>query len=431
MMLSLYRVASIAAGPLVRAYLSVRKARGKEDHTRFSERLGRPGIARPEGPLVWAHAASVGESLSLLPLVERLVKDKPGLNVLVTTGTVTSAGLMAERLPEGAFHQYIPVDRVAYVRPFLEHWRPDLAFWAESEFWPNLIVETEARKVPMILINGRISPKSYSGWLRFGGLIKKVLACFDLCLAQAEVDAERLGRLGAVSVKYVGNLKFAAAPLPADEEELANIQNALGDRPLWLAASTHPGEEMIAANMHRRLSASYHGLITIIVPRHPNRGAEIADQLGTQGHAVSRRSESEAINSETDIYLADTIGELGLFLRLAGIVFMGKSLVPLGGQNPLEAAKLGCAIIHGPHMMNFEDISKRLDSASAAVEVADEEALETEVRRLLEDDSGRERMADAAADFAAAEAGVLEAILGELAPYLDSLIIESSSRART
>ncbi len=430
MMFSLYRVVSAVGAPLIRLYLGFRKARGKEDQARFNERLGRSGHARPNGPLVWAHAASVGESLSFLPLAERLIKDRPGLNVLVTTGTVTSARLMADRLPDGAFHQYVPVDRVAYVRRFLDHWRPDLAFWVESEFWPNLIVETAVRKIPIILVNGRISPRSFSGWQRFGGLIKKLLACFDLCLAQADIDAERLRRLGAAKTKYVGNLKFAGPPLPADDDELSKLQDTFGARPRWLAASTHPGEEIIAAGVHRRLAEAHPGLLTVIVPRHPDRGAEIAAQLQAQGLNVSRRSEGNAIGPKTDVYLADTMGEMGLFFRLTGVVFMGKSLVPLGGQNPLEAARLDSAIVHGPHMMNFEDITERLKKAAAAVEVADEEALQTVVGRLLNDGAERDRMAAAAGDLAAAEAGVLDVILGELAPFLDPLFKEDASHAR-
>jgi len=430
MMLSLYRFVSAAGVPLIRLYLGLRKARGKEDPARFNERLGHPGKARPEGPLVWAHAASVGESLSLLPLVERLVKDRPGLIVLVTTGTLTSSRLMAERLPDGAVHQFVPVDRVSYVRRFLDHWHPDLALWVESEFWPNLIIETASRNIPMILINGRISPRSFLGWQRFGGLIKKLLSCFDLCLAQADADAERLLRLGAVSAKYVGNLKFAALPLPVAADELSNLQDAFGDRPRWLAASTHSGEEIIVAMVHQRLKATRPGLLTVIVPRHPDRGAEIAAMLRGQKLAVSRRSDGDAIGPQTDIYLADTVGEMGLFFRLAGVVFMGKSLVPLGGQNPLEAAKLDCAIVHGPHVMNFDEMTKKMKNAAAALEVADEGALETVIGRLLNDGAERGRMIAAAGEWAVAEAGVLDAVVAELAPFLANLSKENAPRAR-
>jgi 3-deoxy-D-manno-octulosonic-acid transferase len=430
MMLSLYRLVSDGGAPLIRLYLWLRKARGKEDKARFGERLGFPGRERPKGALCWAHAASVGESLSLLPLIARLIAERPGLNVLVSTGTVTSARLMAERLPAGAFHQYVPVDRIAYVRRFLDHWRPDVALWAESEFWPNLLVETSARNIPLILVNGRVSPRSFSGWQRFGGLIKEVLGKFDLCLGQTEADAERLRHLGARNAKSVGNLKFSVPPLPVEEGILSKLLDVLGARPRWLAASTHPGEEDMAAAVHRRLAGEHPGLLTVIVPRHPDRGAKITARLRGQGLDVAMRSAGDAIKPETDIYLADTMGEMGLFFRFVGIAFMGKSLVPLGGQNPLEAARLDCAIIHGPHMMNFKDIAARLDKNSAAMEVEDEKALGDAVERLLGDEAERDRMAAAANEMAVAEAGVLDAVLGELQPFLDPLFTDEKSRAR-
>ena len=430
MILSLYRFFSGVAAPAIWLYLGFRKARGKEDADRFPERLGHAGLERPNGPLVWVHAASVGESLSLLPLVGRLVSDWPGLSVLVTTGTVTSADLMAERLPGGAFHQYVPVDRIPYVRRFLDHWKPDMALWAESEFWPNLITETAARTIPMVLVNGRISPRSFSGWQRYGGLIKKLLSGFDLCLGQTEADAGRLRHLGSGTARCVGNLKFAVPPLPADKEILAKFKKGLAARPLWLAASTHAGEEKIVAHVHRRLKARQPGLLTIIVPRHPDRGVAIAAELSAEGLAVSRRSAGDQLDDKTDVYLADTLGELGLFYRLAGIAFMGKSLVPLGGQNPLEAARLDCAIVHGPHMMNFEDITEDLKKANAAFEVADGKALEAAVDRLLDDPAARDGMAAAAEALAAAEAGVLDAVLDELRPFLDPLANKDTSHAR-
>ncbi len=430
MMLGLYRAFSVLGAPLIGVYLWLRRIRGKEDSARFSERLGRPGLARPDGPLIWVHAASVGESLSMLPLIGRLVGDRPGLNILVTTGTVTSARMMAERLPGGAFHQYAPVDRIALVRRFLDHWRPDLALWAESEFWPNMIIEAANRNIPMILVNGRISPRSFTGWRRFGGLIRELLGCFDLCLGQSDTDAQRFRQLGAESAKYVGNLKFAGPPLPVDEVEFAAMKNTIGTRPVWLAASTHAGEEDLAAKVHQRLKSLHAGLLTLIIPRHPDRGGKIAARLRGQGQDVSLRSNGDAINPETDIYVADTMGEMGLFFRIAGVVFMGKSLVPLGGQNPLEAARLDCAIVHGPHMMNFEDISKRFNKAGACIQVADGEALLNAVRQLLEETSERERMAAAAKDLAATEAGVLDAVLVEMGPFLEHMLQKDDSRAR-
>ena len=428
-MLSLYRAATVLGTPLIRLYLAARMARGKEDRARFGERLGRPGLPRPYGPLVWAHAASIGESLSMVPLIERLLSERPGLRVLFTTGTVTSAGMMAERLPEGAFHQYVPVDRLSYVRRFLDHWRPDLVLWAESEFWPNLVTESAALDVPVILVNGRVSPRSFAGWRRVPGFIRRLLGGFALCLGQAEIDAERLRRLGARNAKSVGNLKFAAPPLPANQKALDLLSAALGDRPRWLAASTHPGEETLVAGVHRRLKAARPGLLTIMVPRHPERGAAIAETLRADGHSVALRSAGETIAAATDIYLADSLGELGLFFRLADVVFVGKSLVPLGGQNPIEPARLGCALIHGPHMANFEDMAARMKETGAAAEVADEAALAVAVAQLLDDEDRRRRSIEAGRAFADGEAHVLDAVMAELAPFLDALPKAGDGRA--
>ena len=428
-MLSLYRALTFLGTPLVRLYLAARMARGKEDRARFGERLGRPGLPRPDGPLVWAHAASIGESLSLVPLIVRLLSERPGLGVLFTTGTVTSAGIMAERLPEGAFHQYIPVDRLSYVRRFLDHWRPDLVLWAESEFWPNLVTESAALAVPVILVNGRVSPRSFAGWRRAPGFIRHLLGGLTLCLGQAEIDAERLRRLGARNAKSVGNLKFAASPLPANQKALDFLSAALGDRPRWLAASTHPGEETLVAGVHRRLKAERPGLLTIMVPRHPERGAAIAQTLRADGYSVALRSAGEIIAATTDIYLADSLGELGLFFRLADVVFMGKSLMPLGGQNPVEPARLGCALIHGPYMANFEDMAARMKETGAAKEVADEAALSVAVAQLLDDENRRRRSIEAGRAFANGEAHVLDAVMAELAPFLDTLPKVGGGRA--
>ncbi len=430
MIRALYQAATWAALPLVRLALARRQAAGKEDPARVGERMGRPGRPRPGGALVWVHGASVGESLSALPVIGRLVEERPGVSVLVTTGTVTSAGLMAERLPAGAIHQYAPVDRMAWVRAFLDYWRPDLALWLESDLWPNLVGESQRRSMPMILLNGRMSAKSYAGWRRFPGLVRPLVAGFVLCLAQSEADARRFRALGARRVARPGNLKYAAPPLAADQAVLARIAQALSDRPLWLAASTHPGEEEAVARVHRRLAERRPGLLTILAPRHPARGPEIASALRGRGFSVAARAAGEPLRPATEIYLADTMGELGLFYRLAGVVFMGGSLVPHGGQNPIEPAHLGCAILYGPHMGNFRDVVEAMDAAGAGEAVADEAALAEAVDRLLADAELRRHRAGAASETAAAERGVLERTLAELAPYFEALPGAPAERAK-
>jgi len=430
MMLSLYRWATTLGGPAIRLYLTRRMALGKEDPHRLGERLGRPGRSRPAGPMIWVHAASVGESISVLPLIERLRAMRPDGTVLLTTGTVTSARLMAERLPAGADHQFVPVDRAAYVRAFLDHWRPDLALWAESEFWPNLIGETARRGIPIVLVNGRVSDRSFARWRRHRRTIRKLLGGFRLCLGQSRTDADRLRDLGAPAVASPGNLKLAAPPLPADPAMLADLRRRVAGRPVWVAASTHAGEEALCGRVHRQLALSHPGLLTVIVPRHPERGPDIARDLVAEGFVVTRRSAGGLIDESTTIYVADTIGELGLFYRLADVAFIGKSLVPLGGQNPLEAARLGRAVLFGPHMGNFRDIAARLVDCGGAEEVADEAGLVAVLGRLLTDVEIRGARGAAALAFATAEAEVLERIVGMLAPFLDGLPQTEDRHAR-
>ena len=424
MMLALYKAATVALWPVARLYLARRLARGKEDRARFSERLGLPGRARPAGRLIWLHGASVGESLSILPLVSRILETAAaGTHVLVTTGTVTSAGLMSERLPNGAFHQYVPVDAPHCVRAFLDHWRPDLVLWTESEFWPNLLSAIAARRIPLALVQGRVSDRSLAAWRRAPGLIRGLLEGFTLCLGQTEEDARRLAGLGAPAVECTGNLKFAAALLPADEGEVARQRALLAGRPVWVAASTHPGEEEIVARVHRALSPRYPGLLTVIVPRHPERGAALAAALaksnGNGTLRIARRAAGDVPAADTDIYLADTMGELGLFFRLARVAFVGKSLVALGGQNPLEPARLGCPVVFGPHMGNFAAIALRMIESGAAMEAEDGVALIAVVDRILSDAALRARMARAGQSLAAMESESLDRTMAALKPFLD------------
>ncbi len=421
-MLSLYRGLTTAASPATRAYLARRAYAGKEDPARMSERYGQASATRPDGRLVWIHAASVGESLSMLSLIHRLTADWPGLNLMMTTGTVTSARILAARLPERVIHQFVPLDRGRWVRRFLDHWRPDLVLWVESEFWPNLLCEIGARGIPSVLVNARISPKSYGGWRKWPGLIGRLLDNFELCLAQTDDDARKLEGLGAARVVCRGNLKFSSAPLPVDDSELQDLRQEIGGRPTWLAASTHPGEEAVIADAHRRIRATRGDALAIIVPRHPARGAAIADQLRADGSVVRLRSAEEPVTGDADFYVADSMGELGLFYRLADAAFIGGSLIPHGGQNPLEAARLGCAIVHGPHMTNFTAIVDELDAAGATVEAASAEAIARAVVRLFDEPAERARRIAAARDVAATKAGILDDVVGELVPFIQPLM---------
>lgn len=429
MILALYRLATSFGAPLIAHYLKKRMKRGKEDPNRFHERLGQPEIERPEGHLVWLHGASVGESLSMLPVINEILSRANAPSVLVTTGTVTSARLMRERLPDGAIHQYVPVDRLPYVTQFLEYWRPNVALWFESELWPNLVTETRHKNIPMVLVNARMSPPSFKKWQQWPGFARKLLQCFDLVLAQTDSDVERYAGLGARQVERMGNLKFAVPPLPCDEGTLVEIRTRTGLRPMWLAASTHEGEEKIALDVHQIVKATHRDLLTIIVPRHPERGEQIARMLRENGASVAIRSNSEPVTPETDIYLADTLGELGLFFRLSTIVFMGKSLVPAGGQNPIEPARLGAAILSGPHTWNFHEITAAMQAAGGLAVVADTDHLADAVAKDLGNPARAQIRAQAALKYAEAESAVLERFIDRISPLLDAAEDEAHARA--
>jgi 3-deoxy-D-manno-octulosonic-acid transferase len=417
------------ASPVIDYGLARRRRRGKEHDQRWTERLGRASIARPSGPLVWLHGASVGEALSSLPLILRLRADYPDATILVTSGTVTSAALMAERLPPGALHQFVPVDTIGAVRRFLDHWRPDIALWLESELWPTLLFETARRDVPLVLLNGRLSETSFKRWLLVAPLARAVLSAFRLLLVQTPEDAARFAALGAYPVRSVGNLKKAAEPLPCDEAELAALRPVISGRPVWLAASTHPGEEAIVAALHASLARRYPNLLTILVPRHPTRGdAIIAELAGHPGlGALVRRTGGGAIPASACLYLADTLGELGLWYRLVDLALVGGTLGDTGGHNPLEPAQLGCAILLGPDMRNFAEIAADLIAAGGAVQAPNAAALENELASLLSDRVERGRIAELARDYVRREAGVLDEIEAALKPHLAPIERQSAS----
>lgn len=412
----LYRLASLAAGPFLRLVLERRRRAGKEDASRLTERLGVPARPRPPGPLIWLHGASVGEAQSVLGLVGRLLALAPPPQILVTTGTVTSAALLAERLPAGAWHHYVPLDHPGAVRRFLDHWRPCLAIFVESELWPNLIFATARRNIPLALVNGRLSSRSFAGWRRRPGLIRPLLGAFAVILAQSAEDAARFEALGARPVGTLGNLKGEAAPLPVDEAALAGFAAALDGRPRWLAASTHDGEEAIAAAAHRRLRRRWPDLVTLIALRHPQRGEAVARTLAEEGLVVGRRSLGEPIGPATDIYLVDVLGELGLFYRLCPIIFIGGSLVPLGGHNPLEAARLGASLLTGPAHESCAEAVDRLAAAGALTLVADGAALAETLARHLADPVAVARAGAAARAAVAADEGVTERVVAVLRP---------------
>jgi 3-deoxy-D-manno-octulosonic-acid transferase len=417
-----YRALMTAAVPLVGVLLSHRLKRGKEDPERVPERRGESRVVRPAGPLVWVHGASVGEIAAIIPLVERIVSKD--FNVLVTSGTVGSAQLAVQRLPRSVIHQFVPWDTPRFIERFLKHWKPDLALFTESDLWPNLIVMSAERRIPMILVNGRVSERSFRRWRYAPATIAAMLGRFDLCLAQSPAYADRYRDLGAPRVSTTGNLKLDVPEPPADADNLRALQSAIGDRTTIAAASTHAGEETALIETHRRLRHSFPRLLTIIAPRHPDRGPGIAEIANAGGLSARLRSHGQMPQEKDDIYVVDTLGELGLVYRLAPIVFVGGSLASHGGQNPVEPVKLGAAILHGPHVWNFAEIYSALDAAHGAEEVSDVGKLAVKVGAWLTDATERTTVVNAARETVAKLAGALDRTLIALDPYLMQIRLE-------
>lgn len=419
--LTFYRLASYVATPFVPLWLKKRVRKGKEDNLRYREKLGIIQMARPSGKLIWVHASSVGESLSVLPLLTELQKHAPKAALLITTGTLSSAKLLDSKLPDGVIHQFAPVDSPRAVKKFLNHWQPSLALFVESEIWPNMISLTKKSGCKIYLLNARMSRQSLDRWKKFPAAIIKLLDCFTAIYPQNTKSMDHFQALGAQGVKHLGNLKYDAPPLPADPKISGEIISAVGGRSRWLAASTHMGEELIAGRTHKVLREIHDDLLTIIVPRHNTRGEAIANDLRKLDLKVARRSQNDPITDETDIYLADSMGELGIFYRIAGIVFVGGSLVPHGGQNPLEPARLDCAIILGPHMENFPAITADFIRNDACIRVRDEQELKETLEDILYHNELQEKLALAAAETVKREGGAVERIIDELKPTLAKL----------
>jgi len=363
--LIVYRLLTRLLEPLAPRLLDARARQGKEDPVRVDERLGLTTVARPAGDLVWLHGVSVGETLSLLPVVERIRRQRPDLAILVTSGTLTSAQLLAQRLPAGVIHQFAPVDAPGAVAAFLDHWQPSLAVFVESELWPNLILEARRRGVKLVLASARITERTVEGWRRFPSAVRQILCAFDRILPQDETSAARLHSLGARIDGHV-NLKLSGEAPPHDAAAFTRLSAAIGDRPVVVAASTHDGEEIAIV---RALDKLADRLCLILVPRHPARSADIATALTRDGYRFARRSQGHEPDRDTDLYLADTLGEMGLFLRLADVVVMGGSFSaelekpPVGGHNPLEPARLGKPAVTGPDMSNWATVTDALVEA--------------------------------------------------------------------
>jgi 3-deoxy-D-manno-octulosonic-acid transferase len=411
-----YMVLARLAVPLYWLVHFFRCRTGKDDPARSKEKFGRPAIPRPRGRLIWIHAASVGETTSVQALIEALVRR--GYQVLLTTVTRTSAELAGKRLPDGAFHQYVPFDSPVFLRPFLSHWQPDVAMTVESEIWPASFMEVRRLGIPFVLLNGRMSDRSFKGWWRLKSSAAYLFGSLDLAFAQSPADMSRLKKLGCRQVACPGNLKFDAPSIAAEPNALKELEEAVGERPVWLAALTHPGEEEIALSAHRELRSRHPDSLLLLVPRHPNRADAVAGLVARDDFSVCRRSLGEMPDQDTEVYLGDTLGEMALFYALAPVAFLGGSFAEVGGHNPLEAASGGAAIISGPNVANARAVYKALWEGHAACRLEKPEELAASLEVFLADPVERERQAVRAREIVEGGRGALDRTLERLGPYL-------------
>ncbi|MHA7774252.1 3-deoxy-D-manno-octulosonic acid transferase [Roseibium sp. M-1] len=415
-LISAYRGLAWALNPVFHLLFALRSRAGKEIRTRKGERFGRAVLERPEGRLVWIHAASVGETMSVLPLIEALTTS--GCRVLLTTVTVTSAELAATRLPNGALHQFVPYDAPGPIARFLDHWAPDLAMVVESEIWPCLFDELRRRDTRFVLLNGRLSDKSYRSWAKAPGFAGYLFGCPDAILAQSTADAGRFRQLGCRRVETPGNLKFDASDPVAQPVATRELLAQLDGRPVWLAALTHPGEDEIVLDTFTQLRQLFPALLLLLVPRHPARADAICTQLAERGLKVARRSLAQNIDPATDVYLGDTLGEMGLFYALAPVTFLGGSFTDAGGHNPLEAALAGSALVTGPKVANARAVYKDFWIGDAAMRAETPSELAEKVGGLLHDPAAATRQAERARAIVEAGRGALAKTLDLLQPYL-------------
>ncbi|MGH1447154.1 MAG: 3-deoxy-D-manno-octulosonic acid transferase [Cognatishimia sp.] len=402
--LSSYLGLSWVLGPVYRFAIRRRLAAGKEDKARVAERFGGTTLARPDGPLIWMHAASIGETQSLMGLIPALLAAQPELSILVTSTTVTSARLLERDLPERAFHQFSPIDTPQVIRQFLDHWQPDVAVWVESEIWPRMLADTKARGIPMMLINARISAKTIERWSWVSKTARLLFSKFDTILAQDQSTLTLLEKLelNDVALRMTGSLKQELAPPLQDVDEIDALEQTLRRRSVWVAASTHPGEEDALLEAHKHLATD---AVMILVPRHPERGDALAAQARAAGWVLAQRSKGEPLTADTQVYLADTIGEMGLWYRLSKVSFIAGSLEPIGGHNPFEPILLESAVISGSQVGNFADVYARLKNTEGAV-FADTSTAIAEAVIVLFDEDRRAQQAARALDCLASDASI-------------------------
>ena len=420
LLLKSYSTVTRAVAPALPLWLHIRAQKGREIPGRLAERYGISEYDRPDGKLVWMHAASVGESQMLMPLLRRIRHEMPGTHILMTTGTVTSAELLARQLPDNTVHQYIPADHPKTVKSFLSHWQPDLAIFAESELWPNIIMQSRDQAIPMVLLNARMSAKSIRRWEKYGKESgRALLACFDLILAADRQTADRLISLTGQDIENTGNLKDAAPTLIFDPDEARGLKTQIGRRPVWCAASTHKGEEDLIAAAVAEIKKKKPGALLLLAPRHPERVPDIMQVFFRAGLKVHKRSDGCSISDVTDVFIFDIIGKTGLMYATAPVSFIGGSLIKgLSGHNPLEPARLGSAVITGNHTASFADTYMALLAFGGAKRILTPADIAPAVLHLMNNEDARTAQVDAALRYAKSRDAVLDYVWDQLLPLL-------------
>lgn len=424
-----YQITSLSA-PFLENHLKTRLKKGKEDPVRFQEKMGIPSKERPSGQLLWIHAASVGEAQSALILIDKCRSLFPDISIMVTTITLSSAQLMEKRLPAQAFHQFCPLDHPIWVEKFLSYWSPDFVLWMESELWPNILNKIKQHNIPAILVNARMSEKSYSTWRFLKFFIQNILDTFDIILCQTQTDYERYFSLGAKHAIVTDNIKYSAKPLDYNKADFDQLSKSVYSRPLWVCASTHDPEEEIACRIHEIIKFKFPDLLTIIIPRHPERREDIVKSCEKYSLKLKLRgSEKNLPTAKDDIYIADTFGELGLFYRICPIAFIGRSLSKDGGggHNPIEPAQLGCIVIHGKNIQNLQEIYDDMDADGSAIRVKNETELTGVVFQYLSDHKMLQTLQDKALKFSKSKASAIDRAMAEIKPRIEKSMLKDTT----
>ena len=372
--------------PIIKWHLKKRVIKGKEHPERYIEKMGLPTVIRPKREVIWIHAVSVGESISALPLVEKYIQK--GKIVLITTTTTTSAQIMAERLPDGAIHQFFPLDVEHWIFRFLEYWKPSKILWLESELWPTMLYSIKKKNIPLYLVNARFSEKTQKRLKYWGFIAKEFLSNFTKIFVQNEIYISIIEKLTGNKPLYLGNLKYSSTIAIPEQISIDNFKNTFKNRPVWACISTHAEDEKFIQPAVKELHKNIPDLLTIIVPRHPERMPNIYGFVKKLNYKV--RSRREDITEKTNVYIADTIGEMALFLKCVNVCFIGGSTGGgYGGHNPLEPASLDCAIIQGMDTNHFTGICQSLNQKKAQVQVNNPDELYNTVTELLKNNCKR------------------------------------------